>query len=98
MTEYVQNITAISMPQGLDWVWILLIILVIFGGRKLPDLARNLGKGMSQFKKGLSDIEDTKDEIVNEIKKNRTIRQAATIRKSQFDFTESQLFTFPGPG
>ena len=57
------------MPQGLDWVWILLIILIIFGGRKLPDLARNLGKGLSQFKKGLSDVENTKDEIVNEIKK-----------------------------
>ena len=70
MTECVQNITAISMPQGLDWVWILLIILIIFGGRKLPDLARNLGKGLSQFKKGLSDVENTKDEIVNEIKKD----------------------------
>ena len=70
MTVYSPNITAISMPQGLDWVWILLIVLVIFGGRKLPDLARNLGKGLSQFKKGLSEIEDTKDEIVNEIKKN----------------------------
>jgi sec-independent protein translocase protein TatA len=61
---------AISMPQGLDWVWILLIVLVIFGGKKLPDLARNLGKGLSQFKKGLSDVEDTKNDIVNEIKKN----------------------------
>jgi sec-independent protein translocase protein TatA len=60
---------AISMPQGLDWVWILLIILVIFGGRKLPDLARNLGKGLSQFKKGLNDVSETKDDIVNEIKK-----------------------------
>ena len=69
MIEYAQNVMAISMPQGLDWVWILLIVLVIFGGRKLPDLARNLGKGLSQFKKGLSDVEDTKDDIVNEIKK-----------------------------
>jgi sec-independent protein translocase protein TatA len=60
---------AISMPQGLDWVWILLIVLVIFGGRKLPDLARNLGKGLSQFKKGLNEVEETKDEIVNEVKK-----------------------------
>ena len=67
---------AISMPQGLDWIWILLIVLVIFGGRKLPDLARNLGKGMSEFKKGLndvqSDVQNTKDDIVNEIKKTPT--------------------------
>jgi sec-independent protein translocase protein TatA len=69
MIEYTQNMMAISMPQGLDWVWILLIVLVIFGGRKLPDLARNLGKGLSQFKKGLNEVEETKDEIVNEVKK-----------------------------
>ena len=69
MIEYAQNVMAISMPQGLDWVWILLIVLVIFGGKKLPDLARNLGKGMSQFKKGLNEIEETKDDIVNEVKK-----------------------------
>ena len=67
---------AISMPQGLDWVWILLIVLVIFGGRKLPDLAKNLGKGLSEFKKGLNevqnDVQNTKDDIVNEIKKAPT--------------------------
>jgi sec-independent protein translocase protein TatA len=76
MTEYAQNIMAIGMPQGLDWVWILLIVLVIFGGKKLPDLARNLGKGMSEFKKGLNDVQNeaqnTKNDIVNEIKKAPT--------------------------
>ena len=73
MTEYLQNVMAVQMPQGLDWVWILLIVLVIFGGKKLPDLARNLGKGMSEFKKGLNDVQNevqnTKSDIVNEIKK-----------------------------
>ena len=76
MTECMQNVMAIQMPQGLDWVWILLIVLVIFGGKKLPDLARNLGKGMSEFKKGLNEVQNevqnTKDEIVNEIKKAPT--------------------------
>lgn len=76
MTECMQNVMAVSMPQGLDWVWILLIVLVIFGGKKLPDLARNLGKGMSEFKKGLNEVQNevqnTKDDIVNEIKKAPT--------------------------
>jgi len=76
MTECMQNVMAIQMPQGLDWVWILLIVLVIFGGKKLPDLARNLGKGMSEFKKGLNEVQNevqnTKDDIVNEIKKAPT--------------------------
>jgi sec-independent protein translocase protein TatA len=73
MTGCMQNLMAIGMPQGLDWVWILLIILVIFGGKKLPDLARNLGKGVSEFKKGVNEaqneITNTKNDIANEIKK-----------------------------
>ena len=76
MIEYAQSIMAIGMPQGLDWVWILLIVLVIFGGKKLPDLAKNLGRGMSEFKKGLNEVqnevENPKNDIVNEIKKPST--------------------------
>jgi sec-independent protein translocase protein TatA len=60
------------MPQGMDWIWILLIVLVIFGGRKLPDLAKNLGKGLSEFKKGLNEAQTTKDDIVDDIKKSAT--------------------------
>jgi sec-independent protein translocase protein TatA len=33
---------------------ILLIILLLFGGAKIPEIARNLGKGLSEFRKGLS--------------------------------------------
>ena len=76
MTEFMQNVMAIQMPQGLDWVWILLIVLVIFGGKKLPDLAKNLGRGMSEFKKGLNEVQNEvqnqKTDIVNEIKKPPT--------------------------
>lgn len=34
---------------------VLLVILVLFGGAKLPQLARSLGKAQSEFKKGLKD-------------------------------------------
>ena len=46
-------------------VIILVLILVLFGGKKLPELARGLGKGLREFKKAVkdSDIEDIKSEI-----------------------------------
>ena len=54
------------------WIIIIaLIILLLFGGKKIPELMRGLGKGVSQFKKGMNDIEQ---EINAEPKKNEEIQ------------------------
>jgi sec-independent protein translocase protein TatA len=37
---------------------ILVVVLVLFGAKKIPELAKGLGKGISEFKKGLKDVED----------------------------------------
>lgn len=39
-------------------ILIVLAILLLFGGKKIPELMKGLGKGVSSFKKGLNDIED----------------------------------------
>ena len=44
--------------MGLSWVHVLLIILIVlilFGAEKLPELGRSLGKAMAEFKKGLKE-------------------------------------------
>jgi sec-independent protein translocase protein TatA len=46
---------------------ILVVVLLLFGAKKIPELARGLGKGMSEFKKGLKDVEEN---IKEEEKKN----------------------------
>lgn len=37
---------------------ILLFILILFGGKKIPEFMRGLGKGINSFKKGLNDLEE----------------------------------------
>ncbi len=69
MNECFGNLVAIGMPQGMDWFWILLIALLIFGGAKLPQLARSLGRSMSEFKKGMREADEVKDEALGEVKK-----------------------------
>jgi sec-independent protein translocase protein TatA len=54
------NTLLLSMPGGTEWILIVLAVLVLFGGRKIPEFMRGLGRGMREFK-------DAKDNIKTEI-------------------------------
>ena len=41
-----------------EWILIALIIIVLFGGKKIPELARGLGKGLREFKKAKNEVKD----------------------------------------
>jgi sec-independent protein translocase protein TatA len=43
------------MPGGTEWLVIAGVIVLLFGAKKLPELARSLGRSTREFKKGLSD-------------------------------------------
>ena len=47
-----------ALPGGQEMLWILLAMVLLFGGRKLPELARAVGSSITQFKKGLKEPED----------------------------------------
>ena len=56
------------MPKGMEWLIILLVVLLLFGARKLPDLARSLGSSAKEFRKGLDEgaKEPPAEELVTE--------------------------------
>jgi len=41
---------------------IALVVLLLFGGKKIPELMKGLGKGVKSFKDGMREVEDTSDE------------------------------------
>ena len=54
------NTFLLSMPGGSEWILILLVVLLFFGGRKIPDLMRGIGRGVREFN-------DAKTNVKNEI-------------------------------
>ena len=47
------------LPSGTEWLWVLLIVVLLFGGAKLPSLARGLGQSIREFKKASSSDEES---------------------------------------
>jgi sec-independent protein translocase protein TatA len=53
------NSTLLAALGGTEIAVILVIVLLLFGGKKIPELMRGLGKGMKEFKDGKDGIDDT---------------------------------------
>jgi sec-independent protein translocase protein TatA len=71
------NIFLLSMPGGTEWILIVLVVLLMFGGRKIPELMRGVGKGMREFN-------DAKNNVKNEIEegmKEKDMASSATEKK-----------------
>jgi sec-independent protein translocase protein TatA len=43
------------MFGGPEWIWVILVIVVIFGAARLPQVGRNLGRGIREFKQGVGE-------------------------------------------
>ncbi len=47
---------------GTEWLLIALVVLLLFGGKKIPELMKGLGKGVSEFKKGKEEASEPKED------------------------------------
>ncbi|MGL5262152.1 MAG: twin-arginine translocase TatA/TatE family subunit [Bacteroides sp.] len=64
-----ENIT-LAFISGSEWIIIALVILLLFGGKKIPELMKGLGKGMKSFKEGMNEAKKEVEETKEEIKKD----------------------------
>lgn len=56
------------IPGGWEWIIIVLAILLLFGGRKIPELMKGLGQGMSEFKKARNESSEDKEKRKKPVK------------------------------
>ncbi len=50
-----------------EWIVIALVVVVLFGGKKIPELARGLGRSIQEFKKAKNEIKDEIDKGSEEV-------------------------------
>lgn len=56
---------------AMEIILIVLVVLLLFGGKKIPELMQGIGKGIRSFKKGLNEVEE-------EIKKEDTNEESSS--------------------
>ena len=66
-----QEIFLSAMPGGWEMVVIALVILLMFGAKKLPELARGLGQGIREFKGAVDGVKDELKDAEESIEKKR---------------------------
>lgn len=64
-----------SMPGGTEWVLIILAVLILFGGRKIPEFMRGLGRGIREFNDAKSNV---KKEIEDGMQEKENKSSSAT--------------------
>ena len=70
----------IGMPGGSEWIFIIIAILILFGGRKIPEFMRGIGKGIREFNDAKSNVKKEIEEGMNEkdVKSTSTTTTSST--------------------
>lgn len=73
------------MPGGSEWILIILVVLLMFGGKKIPELMRGVGRGIREFNDAKGNVKNEieegmqakdKDEEIRELKRQLEQKQA----------------------
>lgn len=65
-----ENVIALGLPGGPEWILIVLVIIIFFGAKKIPEIARGFGKGIREFKDATKEIKTEIEDTANEAKKD----------------------------
>jgi len=60
------NVMLAAFLGGWEWIVVVLAILLLFGAKRIPDLARSLGQSIREFKKGAREVTDEIQNAANE--------------------------------
>jgi sec-independent protein translocase protein TatA len=63
------------MPGTTEWIFIILAIILLFGGKKIPELMKGIGKGIREFNDAKSNVKSEIEEGMKEKDKDEELRR-----------------------
>ena len=78
ISNFLQCLFLLSAPGGSEWILIILAVLILFGGKKIPEFMRGLGKGMREFNDAKNNVKKEFEEGLNEPPKPTTPTSTTT--------------------
>ncbi len=64
--NFLNSIFLLSMPGGSEWILIIIVVLLMFGGKKIPELMRGVGRGMREFTDAKNNVKSEIEEGMKE--------------------------------
>ncbi len=71
-----------GMPSGTELLLIFGIIVLLFGAKKIPDLAKGLGKGIKNFKQEMKEVDEAEVEAPKEVEQSDTVASSKESTKT----------------
>lgn len=63
----------LALPGGTEWIFILLAVVLIFGGKKIPELMKGIGKGVRDFNDAKNNMKNELEEGMKEKPKTEAV-------------------------
>jgi len=71
-----------GMPSGTELLLIFGIIVLLFGAKKIPDLAKGLGKGIKNFKQEMKEVDEVDVEAPKKVEKSEEVASSEETPKT----------------
>lgn len=84
-----------SLPGGTEWLLIFFGILLLFGGRKIPELMKGIGKGIREFNSAKDKVRDNLEEGMREEDQKQQQKQQQSTDKTTYNDNTKQTSQQP---